>query len=67
MNLNKLNGLMAEHKKGNKHMATLLNITETAFSNKRTGKNEFKASEIDAIAREFGVNVSYFFEQNVLN
>jgi len=66
MNLNKLVGKMAEMKKTNAKMAELLEISERAFSNKRTGKNEFTASEIVKMAEYLDVSVLYFFEQAVI-
>lgn len=64
MNHNKLRGLMAERNVSQKQLATIIGINESTLNAKLSGKKQFRADEITAIAEQFDIFGSieeYFF------
>lgn len=59
-----LKGLMAKHGFIGRDMANLLDITESMFSQKLTGKYQFKKSEIDKIIDLFNKTYEEIFFTN---
>jgi ribosome-binding protein aMBF1 (putative translation factor) len=53
----------------NRHLANCLELSEQAFSNKVSGRTEFKNSEIKILAKELNLNMtainSIFFDNTV--
>lgn len=64
-----LNAEMARKGLTGKQIAKAIEISQKAFSNRRTGKTDFYASEIVVIAKIFfpGLSVDYLFFENVAN
>lgn len=64
MNHNKLRGLMVERNVSQKQLAAIIGINESTLNAKLSGRNQFRADEISAIAEQFDIFGSieeYFF------
>jgi len=64
-NPKKVKGLMAENNVNQADIAKLLGLSEVSTSKKLTGKREFKANEISALASYFKTSPNIFFTSNV--
>lgn len=65
MYVERLVGLMAEHKHTQKFLADYLNLSEYGFRLKLHGVNEFKANEIKKLSILYNVSTDYFFSDSV--
>ena len=60
-NTNKVRGLMAEHGLNQNDIAKVINRSEVTLRSKLSGKTDFTATEIAALAKLFNVSPSIFF------
>ena len=60
-NTNKVRGLMAEFGYNQNEIAKIINRSEVTLRSKLSGKTDFTASEIAALAKLFNVSPSIFF------
>jgi transcriptional regulator with XRE-family HTH domain len=60
-NTNKVRGLMAEHGFNQNDIAKVINRSEVTLRSKLSGKTDFTATEIAALAKLFNVSPSIFF------
>lgn len=60
VNVSKIRGLMAEHGETLKDLASKLNISKKALSDKLNNKTEFKVNEVQLIAAHYNVNTIIF-------
>lgn len=60
-NTNKVRGLMAEHGYNQNEIAKVINRSEVTLRSKLSGKTDFTATEIAALAKLFNVSPSIFF------
>ena len=65
MNTDKLKGLMAEVGQNQKDISDYWGSSLSGFRLKLKGTNEFKASEIKALADLYGVPTDYFFSPSI--
>lgn len=59
--VNKVKGLMTEHAEYIHDLAAVLNISQSAMSNKLRGVTEFTASEIATICKHYNVEPNLLF------
>lgn len=57
----KIRGLMAEHKESQKDLSEVLRISPNSVYNKLNGHSQFTVSEISIIAEHYKTEISYFF------
>jgi transcriptional regulator with XRE-family HTH domain len=60
-NTSKVRGLMAEHGFNQTDIAKVINRSEVTLRSKLSGKTDFTATEIAALAKLFNVSPSIFF------
>jgi len=65
MYIERLLGLMAEHKHTQKIVSDYLGLSEYGFRLKLHGVNEFKANEIKKLSLLYNVSTDYFFSDEV--
>ncbi|AKG05555.1 hypothetical protein AAV35_012880 [Salimicrobium jeotgali] len=66
LNLEKIKQLRKKHKLSQGEMAEILGMKSLyPYHRKESGNQPFKAEEIHAIARYFGVEIEYFFNNSV--
>jgi transcriptional regulator with XRE-family HTH domain len=66
-NTNKVRGLMAEHNLKQTDIAKVINRSEVSLRSKLSGKTDFTATEIAALAKLFNVSPSIFFANQLSN